>query len=92
MTSGLYPNRFSKVFSRLLAENDISCYKISEYTHLDQGYLSRLKTGEKSNPSPETIMKISLALVHASSNVRLHDVEELFNAVGRSLRTRESQL
>jgi hypothetical protein len=92
MTSGLYSKRFSKVFSRLLEENRVSCYKISLYSHLDEAYVNRLKSGEKSNPSPETIEKISLALVHCSKNVSLDDVEELFHSVGYSLRTRPSQL
>ena len=83
----LYANEFSGVFSALLQETGISCYKISQYTHLDQSYLSRLKTGEKQNPSPETVIKISLALAHYSNQVRLHDIQKLFKSVGRSILT-----
>ncbi len=39
---GLYSNDFSEVFSKLLAKADVSCYRISQYTNLDEGYLSRL--------------------------------------------------
>ena len=81
----IYVNGFSKVFSALLQQAHVSCYQISQYTHLDQGYLNRLKTGEKQNPSPETVMKISLALTHYSSQVRLYDIQRLFRSVGRSL-------
>ena len=85
----LYANDFSEVFSALLERSDISCYHISQYTHLDQAYLSRLKTGEKQNPSPETVIKISLALAYYSKQIQLHDIQRLFKSVGRSIITRE---
>jgi len=86
---GLYSNDFSEVFSKLLEKADISCYQISQYTNLDQAYLSRLKTGEKQNPSPETVIKISLALAHYGKHVQLHDIQNLFKSVGRSIINRE---
>ena len=85
----LYANDFSKAFSTLLEEKCISCYQISRYTHLDQAYLSRLKNGGKHNPSPETLIKISLALAHYGNQVKLDDIQRLFKSVGRSIITRE---
>ncbi len=85
----LYASDFSKVFSTLLEKNRISCYQISRYTHLDQAYLSRLKNGEKHNPSLETLIKVSLALTHYSNQVQLHDIQRLLKSVGRSIITRE---
>jgi len=83
---GLYQNNFTEAFSKLIAKSGISCYRIYQFTHLDQAYLGRLKTGERKNPSPETIVKISLAICHLSKkNVDLYDIEMLFNSVGRSL-------
>jgi transcriptional regulator with XRE-family HTH domain len=82
---GLYSNNFAQVFSNLLDRTGISCYQINQYTHLDQSYLSRLRNGQKRNPSPETIVKISLGLVHFSDKVGLYDIEALFKAVGRSV-------
>ncbi len=81
----LYANDFSEVFSTLLAKAGISCYQISQYSHLDQAYLSRLKSGQKGNPSTETIIKISLALTHYSPKIELHDIQRLFKSVGRSI-------
>lgn len=81
----LYSNNFAQVFSRLLDETRVSCYQISQYTHLGQSYLSRLRGGQKHGPTPETIVKINLALVHFSDRVGLYDIEALFNAVGRSI-------
>jgi transcriptional regulator with XRE-family HTH domain len=85
----LYANDFSKVFSTLLEEKGISCYQISRYTNLDQAYLSRLKNGGKHDPSPETLIKISLALAHYGNQVKLDDIQRLFKSVGRSIITRE---
>ena len=82
---GLYEKSFAEAFSKLLAKSGITCYQIHEYTHLDQAYLSRLKNGEKKNPSPETIMKISLAICHFSNKIKLSDIEKLLNSVGRSI-------
>jgi transcriptional regulator with XRE-family HTH domain len=82
---GLYSNDFSKAFSKLLEKTDVSCYSISRYTNLDEGYLSRLRNGEKGNPSPETVVRICLALAHFNNKLELHDFENLFRAVGRSL-------
>jgi len=81
----IYVNRFCNTLDELLEETGVSCYQISQYSGLDGGYLSRLRSGQKKNPSPETIMKISLALVHYSDKVKLFDVEALFKATGRTL-------
>ena len=82
---GVYSNNFSQAFSQLLEKAGISCYQISQFSHLDQAYLSRLKNGERHNPSPETIIKISLALTHYSDKIKFYDIQKLFKSVGRSL-------
>jgi transcriptional regulator with XRE-family HTH domain len=89
MMNGIYTNDFAHVFSRLLEENEISCYQISQFTHLDQAYLSRLKNGKRENPSPATIIKISLALTHYSDKIKLCDIQRLFKSVGRSLSSKD---
>lgn len=86
MKEGLYNNQFSEVFSKLLEKSRASCYSISNYSGVDQAYLSRLKNGEKGNPSPEMVVRIALGLVHCSSRISLHDIEELLNSTGRTLR------
>lgn len=85
MKTGLYSNDFCRVFSRLLETCNVSCYGIAKFTSLDEGYLSKLKNGDKNNPSPETVMKICLALAHFSDKLTLSDFEELFSSVGRSI-------
>ena len=83
---GLYDNTFAEAFTRLINKSGGTCYKIHQYSGLGESYLSRLKNGEKSNPSVETVMRISLALASQSNGkITLHHIEELFNSVGRSL-------
>lgn len=82
---GIYQNNFAEAFSKLLHKYGITRYQIHQYSYLDQAYLSRLKNGKKKNPSPETIMKISLAFCNIESNIKLYEIEDLFNSVGRSL-------
>ena len=86
---GLYQNNFAKAFSKLIAKSGVTCYQIHKFTHLDQAYLSRLKSGEKAIPSPETIVKIGLAICHFSDKIKLSDIEVLFNSAGRSLRIKD---
>ena len=83
---GLYQNNFAEAFSKLIAKSGVTCYQIHQFSHLDQAYLSRLKSGEKNGPSPETIVKIGLAICHLNNKVKLSDIEALFNSTGRSLR------
>jgi transcriptional regulator with XRE-family HTH domain len=85
MTTGFYSNNFSKVFSKLLERSNVTCYKISTYAHIDQAYLSRLKSGGKNNPTVEMVLRISLALVHFSPDITIHDIEALLNSTGRSI-------
>ncbi len=85
MNMPLYLEDFPKVLFELLNKTGVTCYKIEQYTGLDQGYLSRLKNGKKKNPGPEVVVKISIALVHFSQDIEMADIEDLFNSIGRSL-------
>ena len=76
---------FNREFTKLLEKANASCYEIAHYCDLDQAYLSRLKRGDKSNPSPEIILKICFALVHVNRNIKLADIEKLCNSAGRTL-------
>ncbi len=83
---GLYHNNFAEAFSKLITKSGVTCYQIHQFTHLDQAYLSRLKSGERDSPSPETIMKIGLAICHFNDKIKISEIEILFKSVGRSLR------
>ncbi len=86
MREGLYHNRFSEQFTRLLEKSGVSSYAVNKFTGIDEAYLSRLKSGEKNNPSPEIIIRIALALVHYSEKITMSDIEHLFKSAGRSIR------
>lgn len=73
---GLYIDTFPEVFNQLLDKSDTTCYKISQYSGVNEGYLSRLKSGEKRNPSIEILMSLSFSLVHFSDKIDLHDIYE----------------
>jgi transcriptional regulator with XRE-family HTH domain len=88
MKTGLYSNNFSSAFRKILEVGGVSRYKIADFTGLDDGYLGKLCSGEKNNPSPETLVKICIALAHFSEKLPLSDLEELFNSVGRSILVR----
>jgi len=74
------PQYFSQVLSSILEKTSVTCYQISQYSGLNQAYLSRLKSGEKVNPSIGTVLTITYALVHFSDKVDLYDVKRLFKA------------
>ena len=83
--TGIYSNNFSEVFSNLLEKSGVTCFQIHKFTKLDQGYLSCLRNGKKRKPSPETIMKICLGLVHCSDKIKITEIEKLLRSVGHSL-------
>ena len=87
----LFSNNFSKAFSRILELSGVSCYKLAKYTDIHESYLSRLRNGNKQNPSPEIIVRIciGIALCTMNNKLGLHDFEDLFRSVGRSIITRE---
>jgi len=84
----LYSSDFSRVFSNLLERYHVSCYQIEEYSHLNQSYLSRLRSGQMANPSAETVVKIGIAIAHCNKDITLLEIESLFDACGRSLQKR----
>lgn len=90
MKTGLYSKNFASAFSKTLEVGGVSRYKIAAFTGLNEGYLSKLCSGEKNNPSPETLVEICIALAHFSEKLTLSDFEELFNSVGRSILVKRS--
>ena len=59
-----------------------SRYRLAQFSGLDEAYLLRLESGERQNPSRDTVMKLGLALVADSTTVSIHDVNELLWAGG----------
>ena len=76
------PREFPTVLRELRARSRKSIYRLAQYCELTEAYLGRLKTGERQNPTRDTVVKIALALVEDSTEVTIHDVQELLVAAG----------
>ena len=73
---------FSRTLKRLRVKSGKTKYKLAQYSGLDEAYVLRLESGERHNPSRDTVMKLGLALVSDSATVSIHDVNELLLAGG----------
>ena len=83
------PSEFSRRLLALRTKSGKSRYKIAQYSGLDGSYVHRLESGEKRNPSRDTVMKLGFALVAGCSEVTMDDVNALLLAAGYApIRTR----
>ena len=73
---------FCGTLRRLRLQSGKSRYRLAHYSGLDEAYVGRLESGERQNPSRDTVMKLCLALVTDSSMISIHDVNELLLAGG----------
>ena len=73
---------YSRTLKRLRSKSGKTKYKLAQYSGLDEAYVLRLGSGERQNPSRDTVMKLGLALVSDSATVSIHDVNELLLAGG----------
>ena len=72
--------QFSQTLRRLRLQSGKSRYKLAQYSGISEAYLLRLESGERRNPSRDTVLKLALALVAGASSVSLCDVNELLLA------------
>ena len=80
-------DNFAEVFDKTLSKLSVTGSQIAKFTKLDEGYVSKLRSGQKKNPSDETVFKISFAIAHYANKISLDDLECIFNTVGHSLFT-----
>ncbi len=73
---------FCGTLRKLRSKSGKSKYRLAQYSGLDEAYVGRLESGERQNPSRDTVMKLGLALVADSTTVSIHDVNELLLAGG----------
>ena len=73
---------FAATMKNLRTKSGKSRYRLVEYSGLDEAYILRLESGERQNPSRDTVMKLCLALASTSESVTIHDVNELLLAAG----------
>ena len=76
------PTQFSGTLKTLREKSGKSRYRLAQCSGLDEGYLGRLESGQRRNPSRDTVIKIGLALVQDTAEVSIHDVQELLLSAG----------
>ena len=75
-------SEFSELLQDLRERARKSRYELHKVTGLDQAYLKRLEDGSKTNPSRETVLMLSFALVRGNEAIQIDDVDELLLAAG----------
>lgn len=73
---------FGETLKNLRSKSGKSRYRLAQYSGLDEAYVLRLESGQRQNPSRDTVMKLCLALVSSSDVVNLRDVNALLLAGG----------
>ena len=76
------PKEFSSALRQIRERSGKSRYKLAQFSGLDEGYLGRLESGKRRKPSRDTVVKIGLALVEDSTQVFMHDVNQLLLSAG----------
>ena len=74
------PTGFSVLLRSLRERSGKSRYRLAQFCGVNEAYLLRLESGERRNPTRDTVVKLGLALVAESSAVTLDDVNELLLA------------
>ena len=75
---------FTKAFRRLIETAGTSGYALSQFSDLSETYIHRLAKGERYRPTRNVVIRISLALVRASSTISIEDLNELLLLAGHA--------
>ena len=62
------------------AKTRISWYRMSDFSGIDRAYLSRLKNGQATNPSVNTVFRLSCALT--KDGAERYDLDRLLISAG----------
>ena len=73
---------FAETFKRLRLKAGKSRYRLAQYSGIDQAYLLRLESKERTNPSRDVVLMLAFALVENDEVVGVHDVDELLLSAG----------
>ena len=82
---------FGETMKALRLRSHKSRYRMAQYSGIDQAYIHRLETGERSNPSRDVVLMLAIALVENSEAVGIYDVDELLLAAGYAPFKRRSE-
>lgn len=75
-------SRFSRKLNDLRLRSGKSVYRLAQLSDIDQGYLHRLESGARTNPTRDMVIKISLALAADCSAITINDLNELLMESG----------
>ena len=76
------PVTFAMTLKRLRKKAGKSRYRLAQYSGLDQAYVLRLESGERSNPSREVVWMLALALVEDTDATSIDEIDELLLSAG----------
>jgi transcriptional regulator with XRE-family HTH domain len=65
-------NELSTTLNQMLRRSGKSVNQVAQYGGVDRAYLTRLLSGEKTNPSTETLLRIYLGLVFDPKLAQTH--------------------
>ncbi len=71
---------FARTLSGLVTKAGASKHALAQFAGLDSAYVWRLACGRKRNPSRDVVLRIGLALVHASRSIEAEDIDRLLLA------------
>ena len=73
---------FAETLKRLRLRAGKSRYRLAQYSGIDQAYILRLESRERSNPSRDVVLMLALALVENTERIGVYDIDELLLAAG----------
>ncbi len=73
---------FAMTLKRLRKKAGKSRYRLAQYSGLDQAYVLRLESGERSNPSRDVVWMLALALVEDTDATSIDEIDELLLSAG----------
>ena len=71
---------FGKTLQTLRKKAGKSRYNLAWFSGLNEAYILRLETGERSNPSRDVVLMIALSLIQTSDHLEIWDIENLLLA------------
>ena len=76
------PTKFGKLLRKVREKAKLSIYALARDAGKDWAGVKRLETGERRRPRRDTVLGIGRALLDASGDVTLKDVDGLLKAAG----------
>ncbi len=73
---------FRRRLKRLREQAKMTRYRLSRDAHVDFSHIKRLETGERKNPSRDTVLRICQALLDYSGDITLNDANDLLKDAG----------